>query len=125
MEELEELGRSVLVKSMAELSDGRGNLQALVKDDLLALKPDILGPFDEASEIALGLDVLTNTEVLRRRLEERVRGCLRSLGLSERCGCGLLSSLLSGGLVIETGGQRCAYTPYEDGGTVSRRHSEL
>lgn len=49
VEELEQLGSSVLVESVGELSDGRGNLQTLVEDDLLTLKTDVFGPFDEAS----------------------------------------------------------------------------
>ncbi len=107
MEELEELRRGVLIEGVAELRNGRGHLQALVKDDLLALKPDILGPFYEAGEVASGLDVLANTEVLGGRLEEMVLGSLRGLALAKRRGCGLLSGLLCGGLVIETGYQRC------------------
>jgi hypothetical protein len=59
VEELEELGSSVLVESVRELGNGRGNLQALRKDNLLALKTDVFRPFDEASEISLGTNVLT------------------------------------------------------------------
>lgn len=43
---------------MRELCDGRGDLETLVKDDLLALKADVLRPLDEAGEISLRLDVL-------------------------------------------------------------------
>ena len=43
---------------MRELSDGRGNLEALAEDDLLALKANILGPLDKAGEVLDGLDVL-------------------------------------------------------------------
>lgn len=46
---------------------------------------------------------LTNTEVLRGSLEQRVLGGLGGLAGTERCGSGLLSGSLSGlGLVIET-----------------------
>jgi len=71
-EELEGLGSSVAVQSGLELSDGRRNLQAHVQDLLLALKTDILGPLDEAGQVALGLDVLADTEVAGTLLDERV-----------------------------------------------------
>jgi hypothetical protein len=58
VEELEQLGSSVLVEGVGELSDGRGNLEALVQDDLLALQADVFGPLDEAGEVTGGLDVL-------------------------------------------------------------------
>jgi hypothetical protein len=53
------LGSGVLVKSVGELGDGRGNLETLVQDDLLALEADIFGPLDKASQVSLGADVLT------------------------------------------------------------------
>ena len=59
VKELEQLGSSVLVESMGELSDGRGDLETLVEDNLLALKANIFGPLDEASQVGLGLDILT------------------------------------------------------------------
>lgn len=58
VQELEKLGRSVFVEGVRELCDGRGDLETLVKDDLLALKADVLRPLDEAGEISLRLDVL-------------------------------------------------------------------
>ena len=58
VEELEELGRGVLVEGVRELGDGRGHLEALVEDDLLALQADIFGPLDEAGQVTDGLDVL-------------------------------------------------------------------
>lgn len=102
VKKLEELGGGVLVEGVRELSDGRRNLQALGKDDLLTLKADVFGPLHEAGEVGLRPDVLTcnmetphsvrpeprarrksqiesrtDTEVFGTRLEERV---LRSLG---------------------------------------------
>ena len=59
VKELEQLGSSVLVESVGELSDGRGDLETLVEDNLLALKANIFGPLDEASQVGLGLDILT------------------------------------------------------------------
>jgi hypothetical protein len=58
VKELEQLCSSVLVESVRELGNSGGDLQALRKDNLLALKADVLGPFDEASEISLGTNVL-------------------------------------------------------------------
>ena len=42
---------------MVELGKRRGDLETLVQDDFLALKPNISGPFHEASQVASGLDV--------------------------------------------------------------------
>ena len=43
---------------MRELSDGRGDLQTLAEDDLLALEADVFGPLDETGEILVRLNVL-------------------------------------------------------------------
>jgi hypothetical protein len=72
VEELESLGGSVLVKNLLELGDRRRDLQAHVKDLLLALEADILGPLCHAREVALGLDVLADTEVACPLLDQRV-----------------------------------------------------
>lgn len=72
VEELESLGSGVLVENLLELGDRRRDLQPHVEDLLLALKADILGPLDEAREVALGLDVLADTEVLGALLDQRV-----------------------------------------------------
>jgi hypothetical protein len=72
VEELEGLGSGVAVQGALELSDGRRNLEAEVQDLLLALKADILGPLDEATEVALGLHVLANAEVTGAALDEGV-----------------------------------------------------
>lgn len=72
VEELESLGSGVLVENLLELGDRRGDLQAEVEDLLLALETDVLGPLDHAREVALGLDVLADTEVARTLLKERV-----------------------------------------------------
>lgn len=71
-EELEGLGSGVAVQGVLELGQRRGDLQAHVQDLLLALKTDILGPLDEAGQVALGLDVLADTEVAGTLLDERV-----------------------------------------------------
>ena len=61
VEKLEQLGSSVLVESVGELSDSRRDLEALVKDDLLALETNVLRPLDETCQVGLGLDILTYT----------------------------------------------------------------
>ena len=43
---------------MRELGNGRGDLQALVEDNLLALEANVLRPLHEAGEVGLGADVL-------------------------------------------------------------------
>lgn len=72
VEKLEGLGSGVAVEDVLELGERRRNLQTQLKDLLLALKTDVLGPLDHAGDIALGLDVLANTEVTGALLEERV-----------------------------------------------------
>lgn len=72
VEELERLRGSVLVEDVLELGDCGGDLQPHVEDLLLALKTDILRPLHHARKVALGLDVLADTEVARPSLEERV-----------------------------------------------------
>jgi hypothetical protein len=94
-EELEGLGGGVAVKSSLELSDGRRNLQAHVQDLLLALKTDILGPLNEAGEVATGLDVLADTEVAGALLDKGVLGSLLA-SASLALGVGQSGGLLSG-----------------------------
>lgn len=72
VEELESLGGGVLVQNLGELSQSRGNLQAHLENLLLALEADVLGPLDHAAHVALGLDVLADTEVAGAALDERV-----------------------------------------------------
>jgi len=72
VEETEELGSSVLVEGVAELSDRRWDLEALVEDDTLSLETNVLGPLDESGQVTSRLDVLANAEVLWLLLEERV-----------------------------------------------------
>jgi len=100
VKELEELGSSVLVQGVGELGKRRRDLETTVEDNLLALKTDVFGPFEETGQVGLGLNVLTDSKVFRPRLEERVFGGL-GLTLGEGCGCGFLTGLFYG-LVIET-----------------------
>lgn len=72
VEELESLRSGVAVQNGLELSQRRGNLETHLKDLLLALKADILGPLDHAAKVSLGLDVLADTIVAGTLLNERV-----------------------------------------------------
>lgn len=72
VEELESLGGSVAVEDVLELGQSRGNLQAHLKDLLLALETDILGPLDHARHVSLGLDVLADAIVSGALLDKRV-----------------------------------------------------
>lgn len=72
VEKLESLGGGVLVENVLELGQRGRDLQADLEDLLLALEADVLGPLDHARDIALGLDVLADTEVAGALLEEGV-----------------------------------------------------
>lgn len=72
VEELEGLGSGVAIEGVGELGDRRRDLETEVQDLLLALQTNILGPLNEAGEVALGLDILADTEVAAARLEEGV-----------------------------------------------------
>lgn len=72
VQELEGLSSGVLVEDVGELGDSRGDLDAHLKDLLLALEADILGPLNHAREVTLGLDVLADTVVTGATLDERV-----------------------------------------------------
>lgn len=49
-----------------------------MKDDLLPLESDVLGPLDESSQVGLGGEVSSNAEGSGLLLEERVLGNLLS-----------------------------------------------
>lgn len=90
VEQLEGLSGGVLVQDLLELGDRRRDLQAHVKDLLLALEADILGPLHHARQVAVGLDVLTDTEVARALLDERV---LRDVSAVSKKGCQSVTNL--------------------------------
>ena len=46
------------MQGMGELGDGGWDLETLVQNDLLPLKADVFGPFDERGEVNLRPDVL-------------------------------------------------------------------
>jgi len=70
--ELEELGSSLSIKSLVELVDCWWHLQTTLKDNMLSLEPDVFWPLNKVSQVTLGLDILTNAEVLASLLKERV-----------------------------------------------------
>ena len=78
-----------------ELVDWGRNLQTGLKNGLLPLQANVLGPFDKSAQITLGLDGLSNFEVARSGNEKWV---LHSLNLGffygKRGCCHLLSLLL-------------------------------
>ena len=65
-----QLGSCLPVQGLGELVNGRRNFEPLIEDGPLPLQPNVAGPFDEAREISLGLDVLPNAEVLRPLLNK-------------------------------------------------------
>ncbi len=95
VQEAEQLGSGVLVEDVLELGQGRGDLEALVEDNLLALEADVFGPLDEPGQVSGHLDRLSDAEVLGALLEEGV--LLGDGGLGARGGGDLLSGL-GGGL---------------------------
>ena len=82
------------IESLVKLVDRWGDLQPGLEDGLLALQADVLGPFDEAAEIALGLDILANAEVAGALLKEGVDDPLDFRLLDGQRGCCHLLSLL-------------------------------
>ena len=76
VDELEQLGGSVLVKNLGELVQCWGDLETLVQDLALALEANVFGPLDVTREILDGLDVLTDTKVLGGLLNQGVDGGL-------------------------------------------------
>ncbi len=77
---------SVLVNGLGEEVDKRRSLETLVENAALALKSHVLRPLDEAREIALGLNIVANSEVLGLLLEERVLLLLSALLCRRRGG---------------------------------------
>lgn len=87
VDELEQLGGSVLVKDLGELVQCWGDLETLVQDLALALEANVFGPLDVTREILDGLDILTDTKVLGGLLDQGVDGGL---------GTGLLGGVRGG-----------------------------
>jgi hypothetical protein len=90
-----------------ELGNRRGDLQTEVEDLLLALEADVCGPSDHATEVALGLDVLTDAIVLGALLDERVLAVLeRAIWHAIRTNTYLGGLLATTGLALGEGGRR-------------------
>ena len=85
----------VLVNSLGELVDGWGNLESHHKNGLLSLDADVLGPLDESGQVAYGLDVTTDTEVLRALLKEGGASILGLLVADDNLTLGSFLNLIS------------------------------
>jgi len=101
--QLEQLSRGLSIQGLVELVDWRGNLEPGLEDGLLALQPDVFGPFDESGEIPLRLDGLADAEVSGSFLEERIDDSLYLGLLNGQGGGGYLLSLLLGFLLNHFG----------------------
>lgn len=55
-----------------ELIDGRRNFNPLVQNRLLSLDTNVSRPFDKSCQITFRLDVLTDSEVTRSFLDQRI-----------------------------------------------------
>jgi len=96
VQQLEQLGGCLLVQGGLELLNWRRNLQTGLKDSLLSLQTDILGPSDKSGEISLGLDILADSKVLGSLFEKGVHNSLGDDFLDgEGGGRDLFASLLS------------------------------
>ena len=80
------LSFSRLKSHLAELVDHWGHLEALLENGTLTLDADILGPLDEAGQVALGLDVAACFELASIRLIFRTYQFRRTWGSSQRAG---------------------------------------
>jgi len=72
VQKLHHLSGGGAIQGHRELVNRRRNFETLLKDGLLSLEDDVLGPADETGQIALGLDVLTDAEILGPLLEKRI-----------------------------------------------------
>ena len=101
---------SVLVKSIGELIQGRGDTDALHQHTSLTLDLDVLGPTNEPSEIASGRDSIANPEVTGTSIKERqVSVFLDLLGRSKfalTCGFGFGASFGGVGFLGRHGEER-------------------
>ena len=97
---------TVAVSNVLELSNRRGDLQTKVEDLLLALKTDVRGPPNHATKVTLGLDVLTDAEVLGTLLEKRVLLLIRAFEVNARIASTYLGSLLVASLALGEGRRR-------------------
>jgi hypothetical protein len=59
-------------RAATELVDWRRDLQTLVQHSALTLQANVSRPAHETGQIALRLHILTDAEVLRARLDQRI-----------------------------------------------------
>merc|ERR1719427_223990 len=93
--QLEQLGGSLTVQGGVELVNRWGNLKTGLKDNLLPLQTDVLGPLHEPGKVPGWLDVSSDAKVPAPLLEERVDHTLRLWPLDGKWRRGHLLSHLS------------------------------
>lgn len=71
--------------------------ESFLEDDPLPLQPSSGKPFDKASEISLGLDILSDAEFCRTVLKQRTHHLFDILFLLQGKGYGISLALLSFG----------------------------
>jgi len=86
--QFEHLSGCLTVQSLTELVYRWGDLKTLNENGLVALETDVLGPSDEAAQISLGLDILTNSKVAGFLLNQRVDHLLGNFLLDSQRGGG-------------------------------------
>ena len=69
-EELQKLGRLVLVNGLGELVQSWWGLQSHEQHSLLSLDSNVLWPFDESGQVSLWLDITTDSEASWGLLEK-------------------------------------------------------
>jgi len=86
VEEFESLSGLIAIKDVLELGEGWWNFQTQLEDLALTLKTNIPWPLHHTRQIALRLEILTDTEVARTFVNEGVLGRLLSASFSLREG---------------------------------------
>lgn len=104
---------------MRELRDGGRDLQALVEDDLLALKANILGPLDEAGQVGLGADVLAYVQIMIN--ESYARGLHNDRPMPKFFGVDSKSGFLTVLVALLANGAAAGFLPLVDLGGWSLR----
>jgi len=86
--QFKQLSGGLLVKSLAELVDGRRDLQSGLENGSLSLKLDVFWPSDESGQVSFWLDISADSEVFSSFLEQWVgRGLLLASEFFDWGGC--------------------------------------
>ena len=62
----------ILIKCFLELSDEWGDFYSGEKNSFLSLECNVFRPSDKSSQVSLGLNIISDSEVARSALEEGV-----------------------------------------------------